>query len=266
MTTLLNIEDLSIAFHQYQTFFQQGWTEKLSQVHLAIQQGEILAVVGASGSGKTLLAHCLMGILAENAYWTGRISYKGEELDDKKIADLRGKEIAFIPQSVHALDPLLTIGKHIQLTNALDPSSPLLQQALSNYDLDPQVLDLYPHQLSGGMTRRILVMMAFLSQPNCVIADEPNPGMDQAAIKETIQLILDKKEQEITSLLILHDLDLALELADRIAVFKDGQVVDLFDVEEFSSSTLAQRHPYTQDLFRARPTDPTFSLQLKEGR
>ena len=123
---ILEVKELSISFKQYVRGLKQEDSNVISSLNLTIEEGEVLAVVGASGSGKSLLAHAILGILPSNANITGTINYDGEELTAVKQASLRGKEIALIPQSVNYLDPLMQVGK--QVRTSVNQGNPSLAQ------------------------------------------------------------------------------------------------------------------------------------------
>ena len=111
---ILEVENLSISFNQYTAGLKQKNIQVISSLHVTLEEGEILAVVGASGSGKSLLAHAILGILPNNATISGTIKYDGEVLTAARQASLRGKEIALIPQSVNYLDPLMRVGNQVR--------------------------------------------------------------------------------------------------------------------------------------------------------
>ena len=111
---ILEVENLSISFQQYEAGFKQKNLKVISSLHVTLEEGEILAVVGASGSGKSLLAHAILGILPSSANVSGTIKYDGEALTNERQKALRGKEIALVPQSVNYLDPLMRVGKQVR--------------------------------------------------------------------------------------------------------------------------------------------------------
>lgn len=253
---LLQIEHLSIGFTMYQQDNRLTDIQKISQViddlSLSVHTGEILAVVGASGSGKTLLADAIMGLYATNVWVEGTIYYDGVQQDAKSLAQLRGNEIAFVPQSVKSLDPLMKIGKQI----GGDPQ----QRAalLEHYGLSPEVENLYPFELSGGMARRVLLCMALMGDPRLIIADEPTPGLDLELAVQAMEDFRAFANEDKGVLLITHDIELALRVADRVAVFKDGTVVEETSVANFASPELLH-HPFSKALWHALP-EHEFSL------
>ena len=220
---ILEIRDLSVSFRQYDKGTRQVDLPVISRLNVAVHEGEIVAVVGSSGSGKSLLAHAVMGLLPSNARCGGDIYFLQEPLTPKRLAHIRGKEIALVPQSVTYLDPLMKVGKQVR-GGRKDREAGKRQQALfSQYGLPEDTAEKYPFACSGGMSRRILLATALMENPRLIIADEPTPGME-----------------------------LALEVADRIAVFYAGTTVEEALVGDFASQELL-RHPYTRALWRAMP-------------
>lgn len=250
---LLEVQDLSVSFTQYTDGLRQRKLQVISNLNVSIQAGEILAVVGASGSGKSLLAHAILGILPNNAEVSGSLQYAGKELSSERQAALRGREIALVPQSVNYLDPLMRVGK--QVRSAVRDGNPVEAQrrVFERYHLDSQVERLFPFQLSGGMARRILVAMALLSGARLVIADEPTPGLDPAVLEEALGHFRELADEGRGVMFITHDIGTAFKIAHRIAVFYAGTTVEIAAVEEFSGDGEGLRHPYTRALWRALP-------------
>ncbi len=250
--TVLSIEHLSIIFTQYDGGFEQTQLRTIKDLSLTVKEGEMVAVVGASGSGKSLLAHAVMGILPYNASMSGEILYMEEELNQKRIEKLRGREIVLVPQSVSYLDPLMKVGSQIRKGKKDEASKRKSHNVLKRYGLKEETENLYPFQLSGGMTRRILISTAVMEQPKLVIADEPTPGLHLEAAKRVLSHFREIADEGAGVLLITHDLELALEVADRIVVFYAGTNVEEAFVSDFyQEETL--RHPYSRALYRAMP-------------
>lgn len=250
---LLEVYNLSITFQQYTKGFRQKELKVIHQLSLAIEEGEIVAVVGASGSGKSLLAHAILGILPTNARVRGDLFFDGDALTEARQVQLRGKEIALIPQSVNFLDPLMKIGSQIRGTSKEKDVTSKAAQVLEKYQLNPEVEKRYPFQLSGGMARRVLVSTAVLSKPRLIIADEPTPGLDDFVVKAALDSFMELKEAGSSILFITHDIQSALTIADKIAVFYAGTTVEVAPVENFSGKGENLRHPYSKALWRALP-------------
>ncbi|MBB3170296.1 ATP-binding cassette domain-containing protein [Parvibacter caecicola] len=258
---LLTVEDLSISFRAYKPdegFFEasQAETPVIHGLSLSVHEGEILAVVGASGSGKTLLADAILGLFEPNATVHGRIWFDGQPQTAETLAQLRGSRIAFVPQSVESLDPLMRVGAQVEgqarSRAQRQERCERRRQLFARYGLDEGVARLYPHQLSGGMARRILLCCALMARPQLVVADEPTPGLDLPLALKAMEDFRALANQGTGVLLITHDIELALKVADRVAVFKDGTVVEETSVESFANPQLL-RHPFTRALWHALP-------------
>lgn len=259
MEKLLDVENVSISFTQYTKGLNQRDLKVITDLTLDVSEGEILAVLGSSGSGKSLLAHAIFGILPENANLQGKIKYKGKELTQKDKEELRGNEISLIPQSVNFLDPLMKISDQaIGLTKSEEEKKAKKikqREIFEHYNLGPEVDDMYPFQLSGGMARRVLVSTSLLSDPKLVVADEPTPGLDEKTVEETLNHFKHMKEDGVGVLLITHDIHAALEIADRIGIFYSGYVIEIAENKDFSGEGENLLHPYTKLLYKALPTN-----------
>ncbi len=258
----------------------------IDDLTLSVHEGEILALVGASGSGKSLLADSIMGLFEPNATIEGTIWFDGVEQDAQSLAALRGRGISLVPQSVAHLDPLMRVGKQVEgfaraagsslkgrpgfCAKAGESGAPAKAKAARNarstrlaraarrkelfarYKLDESVARLYPHELSGGMARRVLLCCALMDEPRLIVADEPTPGLDLPLAVAAMQDFRSFADRGGSVLLITHDIELALQVADRVAVFKDGSVVEETSVDCFKDPSLL-RHPFTRALWHALP-------------
>lgn len=247
------MENLSIGFSQYVKGTQKRVIWPISDMHVDIAEGEIVAVVGASGSGKSLLAHALLGILPGNSICLGNILYRGEELTDTRKEQLRGREISFIPQSVNYLDPLMRVGKQVQI--GLDKKTAKAQQErlFAQYGLNEGAGRLFPHELSGGMLRRVLFATSVREGVKLVIADEPTPGIHPEALAEILKQLKQFADNGAGVMLITHDIVSALEIADRVAVIKDGTTVEISEAAAFEDNGERLKTEYTRRLWRALP-------------
>lgn len=250
--TLLEIHDLSVSFRMYDRALEQKDLQVISDLHLTVRPGEIVAVAGSSGSGKSLLASAILGILPGNATVGGHLHYKGEELTPELQARLRGSEIALVPQSIAYLDPLMKVGK--QADGHAKPRPTQKRRGLfSRFGLPRETENLYPFQLSGGMARRVLVSTAMITEAELIIADEPTPGMSLDQALEALQMFRELANEGKAVILITHDIDLAFEFADRVAVFYAGTTVESAPAADFRIGPDALRHPYSKALWRALP-------------
>lgn len=251
---ILEIEDLSITFSQYSKGLEQVDLPVISNLNVSVHEGEIVAIIGSSGSGKSLLAHAILGLLPYNASVSGKMYFDGQELTGELQEKLRGHEIAFVPQSTKYLDPLMQVGKQVRGSKRKKEKAAIeLQKKLfAEYGLDESVEDLYPFECSGGMERRILFLSALMGNPQLIIADEPTPGMQLELAKKSMEAFRKFADKGNGVLLITHDIELALEVADRIAIFYAGTTVEEALVSDFQSEELL-RHPYTKALYRALP-------------
>ena len=250
--TLLEIHDLSVSFKMYDQGLEQMDLKVISDLHLTVRPGEVVAIAGSSGSGKSLLASAILGILPGNATVKGHLHYKGQELTPRRQAQLRGTEIALVPQSVAFLDPLMKVGKQADGHKKSYPTQKR-KGIWSRFSLPEKTETLYPFQLSGGMARRVLVSTALITDAELIIADEPTPGMSLDQALEALKMFRDMADAGKAVILITHDIDLAFEFADRVAVFYAGTTVETAPVADFKTGPEALRHPYSKALWRALP-------------
>lgn len=264
--TLLEVKNLSVSFTQYKRGTERRNIEVIHDISLDVKSGEILAVIGASGSGKSLLAHAIMGILPVNANLAGSIKYKGRLLDENLKSELRGKEMALIPQSVSYLDPMMSVKN--QILSPLEKcrrreKRNFVSKMLEKFQLNNNVANQYPFELSGGMTRRVLISTAITSGAKLIIADEPTPGMHESVVEETLKSFKSMAENGCGILMITHDIDLAFTIADRVAVFCDGRVVSVEETENFVSHPERLKSAYSRALWHALPQN---GFYVEEGK
>lgn len=249
---ILSVEHLMVSFAQYERGWRQIELPVIRDLSVKVRAGEVVAVVGSSGSGKSLLAHAVMGLLPGNASWSGEIVFDGEALTPNLLKKVRGRELVLVPQSVSYLDPLMTVGNQVRGGKKDEESRRKCREALGRYGLGEETEALYPFQLSGGMTRRVLISTAVMEKPRLVIADEPTPGLHISAAKRVLSHFREIAEEGSGVLLITHDLELAVEAADRIVVFYAGTNVEEAAAKDFKAEERL-RHPYSKALYRAMP-------------
>lgn len=253
---LLKVKDISLSFVQYTSGLRQTEVKVISNLSIEAHSGEILAVVGSSGSGKSLLAHAILGILPSNAKLYGEMEYNGQNLTQEIKEELRGKEIALIPQSVTYLDPLMRISNQVigSVGEKNEESMKKMQRDIfRKYDLKPDVDRMLPHELSGGMARRVLVSTALINSSKLIIADEPTPGLDEKNLNETLSYFKDMAIKGCAVILITHDIEAALRISDKIAIFYAGTILEVANIDDFKNEGENLRHPYTRALWNALP-------------
>jgi oligopeptide/dipeptide ABC transporter ATP-binding protein len=236
----------------------------LSDVSLAVAEGEIFGLVGESGCGKTTLALTLIGLLPEGAAVSGAIDFRGRELlglaeDERR--QLRGNDIAMVFQDpAAALDPAFSVGEQIAETiRAHRPTARkqaaaralALLREVGIADAERRYHD-PPHRLSGGMQQRVVIATALANEPALLIADEPTTALDvtiQAQILELLRAL--RLRHRTTVILIAHDLGVVAQVCDRAGVLYAGQLVEVAPVERLFA---APEHPYTRSLLDALPS------------
>ncbi|MCM5557017.1 ATP-binding cassette domain-containing protein [Pleomorphomonas sp. JP5] len=255
--TLFSVDRLTVAFRRYQGLVGEVDIGCLSDLTLDVVRGEVVAVFGASGAGKSLFAHAALGLLPGNAVVTGSIRFEGERLDAARIAALRGRRIALVPQSISHLDPLATVGRQLgwaaRRAGRKGFTAGDAVAALDRFGLDGAVLARYPHTLSGGMARRVLLAIATLGEPDLVIADEPTNGLDPDNADRVFGYLRGFADAGKGVIVISHDLSAAVASADRVAVLRDGALVATEQAATFREDGGAGLTPYARALWRALP-------------
>jgi len=258
---LLAVEDLAVEFRT-----RSGTVQALDGIGFGLRRGETLALVGESGSGKSVTAYAIMGILDPAARITsGRIVFGGLDLlqaGEKAMAEMRGRELAIIFQNPRtALNPIRPVGRQIadilirhgNVTAGQAPTRAVEMLAKVRIPDPQRRAAAYPFELSGGMCQRVMIAMALACEPALLIADEPTTGLDittQAVIMDLIAELA--ASQHMATLLITHDLGLASEYCDRIAVMHAGHLVEMAPTPLLFA---APRHPYTAKLIAATPAE-----------
>ncbi len=230
---------------------------------LEIQSGEIVGLIGESGSGKTMLCRSLVGTLQRRGAYiaSGRLIFDGVDLVTAKAHlwnEIRGKRIGYVPQSALAgPNPVMTIGAQLAEAIVQDknfPKADVRKRALELLEIvqirRPElVLMQYQHQLSGGMKQRVMIACAIAQQPQLIVADEPTTGLDVTVQAEIMKLLLNIRSEFNTSIiLVTHDLPLVNEICDDIVVMHAGSTVEKIPAREIAHS----KHPYTKALYDSR--------------
>lgn len=255
---LLEVEHLAVSFTQYERGLHRREVPAVVDMSLDVRPGEVVALVGASGAGKSLLGHAVLGLLPPNATEQGRISWRGEQADTRTRRRLAGHEVALLPQALSHLDPTATVGAQLRRAATLagvrrSATRRVATDALAAQGLDASVLRLHPHQLSGGMGRRVLTAIALMGDPALVIADEPTPGLAPESVTAVLERLRALADEGRGVLLITHEISAALTVADRVVVVDRGRTLDEAPASAFTGSGHRLTHPYTRALWQALP-------------
>jgi len=237
----------------------------VDNVTFAVEEGEILGIAGESGSGKTMTVLGLLGLQPHAAVVTGRAWFQGRDLirlSRRELQQVRGREIGVVFQDpLTTLHPMLSVGRqlteHMQLHLGIDKKDAqeravglLREVRIPNAE---QAIKGFPHQFSGGMRQRIVMAMALACEPRLLIADEPTTALDVTVQAGILELIRDLcKTRGMAVLIVTHDLGVMSSMADRVAVFYAGRIIESGPTRELLQ---APRHPYTKQLLMALP-DP----------
>lgn len=257
--SLLEVKNLSVLFGPEGQEFKA-----VDQISLTVEAGEVVGIVGESGSGKSVSSLAIMGLIdfpgkvhADQMVFAGQDLQKLSEKDRRNIT---GKDIAMIFQEpMSSLNPCFTVGDQIMEAIEIHQGGSRKERREKALSLLRQVgipapesrLSAYPHQLSGGMSQRVMIAMAIACDPILLIADEPTTALDVTIQAQIIDLLLElQRKKNMGLILITHDLALVSEAADRIVVLYAGQVVETGNVAEIFSQP---RHPYTQALLNSMP-------------
>lgn len=274
MRPLLRCDDLSVRFN-----VRGGVIDAVSNVHLTVNRGECLGVLGESGSGKSQCFLAVMGLLSRNGSASGSVSFDGREIlnaSRKELDRIRGRSIAMVFQdAMSGLTPFMRIGD--QLTEVLVEHMGVSERDARKRSLEvleilqfPQPgrrLRMYPYELSGGMRQRVMIALALLCKPELIIADEPTTALDATIQAQVLDFLGGLKRRTDTSIVIItHDFGVALELCDRVMVMYAGRVVECGSIEDIVSRP---QHPYTQALFQATlgiDADPEYDIPTIPGQ
>lgn len=268
----LNVDNLSVSFRT-----DDGNFKAVDCVSFSISRGAVLGIVGESGCGKTISSLSLLKLLPSNAFISsGSIIFEGEDLvnlSNKTMCTIRGRKIAYIPQDpLTSLNPLFTIGNQLlevvflhsglEKKQGIERAIEVLEQVRIP---DPRgIMDVYPHQLSGGMRQRVIIAMALLCNPKLLIADEPTTALDVTVQAQILNLIKDiQRSTDMSIVLITHDLGLVAEMCDDVVVLYAGQVVEYSTMREMLKNPL---HPYTSALLDSLPKSKDKLLEQIDGQ
>ena len=241
-----------------------GTLHAVSDVSFEVKRAETFCLVGESGCGKTLTSLAIMGLLPRHAKLRAEhVALEGQSLmslGDRQLSDVRGRDIAMIFQdATSALNPVFTIGTQLEdvylrhKNGSRKEARERAEYLLSRLGIASPRLRLrqFPSALPGGMRQRMMIAMALMCEPIFVIADEPNTGLDVIVQSQILELLASlQSELKLALLLIVHDLGVAADVADRVAVMYAGSIVECGSVEQIFS---APTHPYTRKLMDCIP-------------
>ncbi len=266
---LLEIENLSVEFGSEALPFRA-----VDQVSFSVEQGDVVGIVGESGSGKSVTSKAIMGLID----WPGRVAADKLVFDhhdllamkEKQRRKITGKDIAMIFQEpMTSLNPCFTAGQQIMEAIEIHQGGSRTERRQRAIELLEQVgipdpkarMKAYPHQLSGGMSQRVMIAMAIACQPRLLIADEPTTALDVTIQAQIMDLLLQlQQKQDMALMLITHDLAVVAEAAHKVIVMYSGQIVETGTVDEVFQSP---RHPYTAALLEALPERSVGHERLK---
>ncbi|GAB7232764.1 ATP-binding cassette domain-containing protein [Facklamia hominis] len=227
-------------------FIRSNEKDLVKGLSFMINKGEIVALVGESGSGKTLTSQSMLGLLPDSLDVEGTINYRGQnllEINQKAWKNIRGRQLSIIFQDpLLSLNPLFTIGKQLRESYFLhqdisrEEIDEDLSRLLKEVGLDPKkdLLNLYPHELSGGMRQRVMIAMAVSQKPDLIIADEPTSALDSETAEMVLNLLAKMNRlYHISILFITHDIKLMRGFADRVLIMKEGEMIEQSDAESF---------------------------------
>ncbi|HZC66010.1 MAG TPA: ABC transporter ATP-binding protein [Candidatus Dormibacteraeota bacterium] len=265
MTALLSVEDLRVRFRETDGVLVRA----LNGVHFNLEEGEVLGVLGESGSGKSTVAKSVMRLLARNAEIAGgTVKFAGKnllQLSEKQMNRVRGAGIAMISQEPGlALNPVMKVGDQIaevlrahyrrSARQCRSEAGSILERVLPDNGMR-KMYDAYPHQLSGGQQQRVVIGQAIACKPSIIIADEPTASLDAATEADILNLFRElRAERKMSLLLITHSPDILRDLAERVCVMYAGRIVEEAATNQLFANP---RHPYAQGLLACLPADNT---------
>ena len=252
--TFLSVKGLSAKYHS-----SKGPVYAVDDVDFQLEDGESMGIAGESACGKSTLGLSIIRMLS-GGKTDGEIEFDGESILEMKESDFdekyRWKKISMVFQgAMNSLDPVFTINEQfieiLKEHNFDGDTQEIISNTIHSVSLDEQVLKKYPHELSGGMKQRVVIAMALLLRPKFVIADEPTTALDVLIQAQIVNLLKNLKKNNMSFMLITHDLAVLSEIADKIGIMYGGHMVEFGSSQEIYKNP---KHPYTQGLLESIPT------------
>lgn len=240
---MLSLKQASLEVARYRWYGARNWSSLLQDISFDVAPGQMVALVGGSGEGKSLLLQCLLDLLPENLRFQGTITLDGKKLERNDIRAFRGNTFSYVPQGVQALNPLLTVKKHLKRVSQLSGQAwktEEIEHFLQRSELESSVLEAFPRQLSGGMAKRVLACHASLSQARYILADEITAWLDAPLANQLLEQLRGLCEQGRGVLWVTHDLTLAARHADRIVALHQGRVSDNVSREQLLRGDISE--------------------------
>jgi len=257
-STILEVKNLKV---YYKTV--AGDAKVVDGVSLKVNEGEIFGIAGESGCGKSTLVEGIYRIIKPPGYIAGgKVLFRNIDLlklKEDEMREIRWKKIAYIPQgAMSSLNPVLKVEEQVidaildHTDMSREKALEIAKEVLTDLGLPEEVLNMYPHELSGGMKQRVIIATAYALRPELIITDEPVTALDVVSLREVLQTLAELRDKyKVTIILVAHDMAVHAEVDDRMAIMYAGKVVEIGDVNKIFEDPL---HPYTRGLIESIPS------------
>ena len=254
---LLEVKDLKVYYKS-----SRGKVKAVDGVSFSVGKNEVFGIVGESGCGKSTLANAILNLIRPPCYVeSGKVIFCGKNILKLKEEDLRRircKELSYIPQaSMNSLNPVMKIGDQIidammaHIDISKDEARERAEKLLESVGLPAETMNMYPHELSGGMKQRVIIAIATSLEPKLIIADEFTTALDVLIQRKVIEFLEERRAAiKASAIIITHDIAVQAELVHKLAVMYAGRIVEISDVYKIFEDPL---HPYTEGLISATP-------------